>query len=81
MAKALDVAVHTLFIGTTECPEILDVISEETGGCQFIAIPDEHGGLYVAERLSKQRTDPSRRLQTPNVLELKSPPGTLSRRH
>ena len=81
MAKALDVAVHTLFIGTTECPEILDVISEETGGCQFIAIPDEHGGLYVAERLPKQRTDPSRRLQTPNVLELKAPPGTLSRRH
>ncbi|MCH8968418.1 MAG: VWA domain-containing protein, partial [Planctomycetes bacterium] len=31
MAKILNVAIHTLFIGTTECPEILDIISEESG--------------------------------------------------
>jgi uncharacterized protein with von Willebrand factor type A (vWA) domain len=75
MAKSLNVAIHTLFIGTTECPEILDVISEETGGCQFLAVPDEQGGLYLAERKSRPRAEPARRPQSPLVAELKSPPG------
>jgi hypothetical protein len=80
LAKSLKVAVHTLFIGTTECPEILDVLSEETGGCQFIAVPDDQGGLYVAERKSKPRPEPPRRGTVP-VMEFKSPPGLSMRRH
>jgi uncharacterized protein with von Willebrand factor type A (vWA) domain len=80
LAKALKVAVHTLFIGTTECPEILDVISEETGGCQFLAVPDDQGGLYVAERKSKPRPEPLRRNTAP-VMEFQSPPGLSMRRH
>jgi len=80
LAKSLRVAVHTLFIGTTECPEILDVISEETGGCQFIAVPDDQGGLFVAERKSKPRPEPLHRGAAP-VMEFQSPPGLSMRRH
>ncbi len=50
VAKALGVSIHTLFIGTTECPEILDILSEETDGSQFLATPDERGGLLIAVR-------------------------------
>ena len=49
-AKAQGVSIHTLFIGTTECPEILDILSAETDGSQFLATPDERGGLIIAER-------------------------------
>jgi MoxR-like ATPase len=49
-AKTLGVSIHTLFIGTTECPEILDILSEETDGSQFLATPDERGGLVIGER-------------------------------
>jgi hypothetical protein len=72
------VAVHTLFIGTTECPEILDVISEETGGCQFLAMPDDQGGLYLAERKPRPRPEAARRGPAAPVPELKSPPGLKS---
>ena len=79
MAKSLNVAVHTLFIGTTECPEILDVISEETGGCQFLAMPDDQGGLLLAERKSRARPpEPGRRGASIPAPELKSPPGLKS---
>jgi len=53
VAKNLGVSIHTLFIGTTECPEILDILSEETEGSQFIATPDERGGLQIGERISR----------------------------
>jgi MoxR-like ATPase len=49
-AKSQGVSIHTLFIGTTECPEILDILSAETDGSQFLATPDERGGLLIAER-------------------------------
>ncbi|HUJ73977.1 MAG TPA: vWA domain-containing protein, partial [bacterium] len=52
-AKSQGVSIHTLFIGTTECPEILDILSFETEGSQFLATPDERGGLSIAERLSR----------------------------
>lgn len=53
MAKSLGVAIHTLFIGTTECPEILDILSEETDGSQFLATPDDKGALFLDERKSR----------------------------
>ncbi|MCZ6730268.1 MAG: VWA domain-containing protein, partial [SAR324 cluster bacterium] len=49
-AKSMGVAVHTLFIGTTECPEILDILSEETDGSKFLATPNDKGGLVIEER-------------------------------
>jgi MoxR-like ATPase len=52
-AKQMGVSIHTLFIGTTECPEILDILSEETDGSQFLATPDDRGGLNIAERFSR----------------------------
>jgi MoxR-like ATPase len=52
-AKSMGVSIHTLFIGTTECPEILDILSEETDGSQFLATPDDRGGLSIAERVSR----------------------------
>ncbi len=57
-AVRLGVNIHTLFIGATECPEILDVLSEETDGSQFLAAPDEHGGLCLSERT---RTTPQKK--------------------
>ena len=50
LATELQVTIHTLFIGDTECPQILDVLSEESGGCQLLAAPDEQGGLSLQER-------------------------------
>lgn len=61
-AKAMGVSIHTLFIGTTECPEILDILSEETDGSQFLATPDDRGGLSIAERVAR------------NAQKLKNPP-------
>jgi MoxR-like ATPase len=52
-AKSMGVSIHTLFIGTTECPEILDILSEETDGSQFLATPDDRGGLWIAERFKR----------------------------
>ena len=56
-AKVLGVAVHTLFIGTTECPEILDILSEETDGSKFLATPNDKGGLMIEERLERGMMD------------------------
>jgi uncharacterized protein with von Willebrand factor type A (vWA) domain len=53
-AKTMGVAIHTIFIGTTECPEILDILSEETEGTQFLATPDGQGGLSMGERARRQ---------------------------
>ena len=50
LATELQVTIHTLFIGDVECPEILDVLSEESGGCQLLAAPDDQGGLSLQER-------------------------------
>ena len=50
LATELQVTIHTLFIGDMECPEILDVLSEESGGCQLLAAPDDQGGLSLQER-------------------------------
>ena len=50
LATELQVTIHTLFIGDMECPEILDVLSEESGGCQLLAVPDDQGGLSLQER-------------------------------
>ncbi|MBI3993482.1 MAG: AAA family ATPase [Candidatus Lambdaproteobacteria bacterium] len=56
-AKSMGVAIHTIFIGTTECPEILDILSEETEGTQFLATPDGQGGLSMGERIRRQPAD------------------------
>ena len=69
LAKALGVSIHTLFIGTTECPEILDILSEETDGSQFLATPDERGGLRVSERISRSNTE------RPGISPVKYVPG------
>ena len=73
MAKKLNVAIHTLFIGTTECPEILDIISEESGGCQFLAVPDELGGLCVEERPQRTQSGTTSRFHANNIANLRPP--------
>ena len=60
-ARQLGVAIHTLFIGTTECPEILDILSEETDGSKFLATPDDKGGLVIEERFSRVNLERSTR--------------------
>jgi uncharacterized protein with von Willebrand factor type A (vWA) domain len=56
-ARIMGVSIHTIFIGTTECPEILDILSEETEGAQFLATPDGQGGLSIGERERRQPSD------------------------
>jgi uncharacterized protein with von Willebrand factor type A (vWA) domain len=56
-AKGMGVSVHTLFIGTTECPEILDILSEETDGSKFLATPNDRGGLVIEERADRNMID------------------------
>ncbi|MDH4246562.1 MAG: VWA domain-containing protein, partial [Deltaproteobacteria bacterium] len=52
-ARNLGVSIHTLFIGTTECPEILDILSGETDGGMFLATPDDKGALVLGERTAR----------------------------
>lgn len=49
-ACMLSVSIHTLFIGATQCPEILDLLSEETRGSRFHAFPDVQGQLWIEKR-------------------------------
>jgi len=39
-ARGLGVAVHTIFIGNSRCPPVLDRLSEETGGTSWAAYFD-----------------------------------------
>jgi uncharacterized protein with von Willebrand factor type A (vWA) domain len=64
-AKSMGVSIHTIFIGTTECPEILDILSEETDGSQFLATPDGHGGLAIDERERRPSADATSNGLTP----------------
>ena len=66
-AKGMGVSVHTLFIGTTECPEILDILSEETDGSKFLATPNDKGGLVIEERADRTTLD--RYLKRPDRAE------------
>ena len=50
LAKHLGVRVHTVFLGLGHCPGVLDVISLETGGLQFVARPRPDGRVSVRER-------------------------------
>jgi uncharacterized protein with von Willebrand factor type A (vWA) domain len=70
-AKSMGVSIHTLFIGTTECPEILDILSEETDGSQFLATPDDRGGLWIAERMKRNTQTGQNRPPFPD-----GPPGS-----
>ena len=65
MAQQMGISIHTLFIGTTECPEILDILSEETDGFRFLATPNDLGGLEIADR-APRRGSPSRPAMTPS---------------
>ena len=50
LARTLGVRIHTVFLGTGECPAILDQISRETDGVRFRAHPGRDGRLKVEER-------------------------------
>ncbi|MDH4225613.1 MAG: VWA domain-containing protein, partial [Deltaproteobacteria bacterium] len=50
VARHMKVAIHTLFIGTGQCPEILDVLSRETGGGGFAAQPASPDTLVIQKR-------------------------------
>ena len=49
LARRLGVKVHTVYLGSGACPEVLDVLSHETGGLRFAA-RFEAGALRVVAR-------------------------------
>ena len=51
LAQELGVAVHTVFIGYTQCPKVLDDMSRTTNGSRFIAYFDtDTNAVQVVER-------------------------------
>ncbi len=51
-AKALGIAIHSIFIGREQCPPILKKISKETGGIHFQVMPDKEGMVKIFELLN-----------------------------
>ncbi|MFI5314198.1 MAG: AAA family ATPase [Myxococcota bacterium] len=52
LARRLRVKVHTVFLGSGECPAVLDEISRETAGLRFEAHPGPAGRVTLRERAS-----------------------------
>ena len=50
LARRLGVKVHTVFLGSGECPAVLDEISRETDGLRFEARPGPGGRVTLRER-------------------------------
>ncbi len=50
LARRLRVKVHTVFLGSGECPAVLDELSRETDGLRFAAKPGPGGRLTLKER-------------------------------
>ena len=50
LAEELGVAVHTIFIGNSHCPAVLDRLSERTGGSLLAAYFDVESGAIQASR-------------------------------
>ncbi len=50
LARRLGVRVHTVFLGTGDCPPVLDLLARETGGSAFIGRPSADGRLRVRAR-------------------------------
>jgi MoxR-like ATPase len=65
-AKKLGVCIHSIFIGSKNYPKILERISSETSGTQFIASRERDGIIrierkekkYLAPKIEKQHIDP-----------------------
>lgn len=55
-ARQLGIRIHSIFIGSKNYPKILQQISEETGGTQFVAFKDSEGTINI-ERKDKFITD------------------------
>ncbi|HKC51182.1 MAG TPA: AAA family ATPase [Myxococcota bacterium] len=53
LARRLRVKVHTVFLGSGECPAVLDEISGETDGLRFEARPGPGGRLTLRERAQR----------------------------
>ncbi len=56
-AKKLGVCIHSIFIGSKNYPRILQKISGETSGSQFIATSRKNGVIRI-ERTDKKKIDP-----------------------
>jgi uncharacterized protein with von Willebrand factor type A (vWA) domain len=50
LARKLGICIHSIFIGSDSYPKILERISTETGGAQFVAIPDSNGAIRVQRK-------------------------------
>ncbi len=50
LARRLGVAIHSIFIGSRNYPKILETISKETVGTQFIASKGKHGTITIKRK-------------------------------
>ncbi len=58
-AKKLGVCIHSIFIGSKNYPKILQKISEETVGAQFIASRGRDGTIRIERREKRLNTPPT----------------------
>ena len=62
-AKKLGVCIHSIFIGSKNYPRILERISQETSGTQFIATKRKNGLIRIEredKKIIKQVADQTR---------------------
>lgn len=54
IAKKLGVCVHSIFIGSKNYPKILEKISQESSGAQFIATRKKDGNIKIEKKKKRQ---------------------------
>lgn len=59
LAKRLGVSIHSIFIGSKNYPKILQTVSRETVGTQFVASKGKHGNIKI-ERKDKLPFEPKK---------------------
>ena len=76
-AQLLGVSVHTVFIGYSRCPAVLDRLSKQTNGLAYAAFYDMHTGLIevvdrakvdMSKRISGSTSDPYVNMQQLNLM-------------
>ncbi len=76
-AKKLGVCIHSIFIGSKNFPRILEIISEETRGSQFIASRKKDGSIKIERKAKRLVLPPRINLSRPDPFEKVFTPRTI----